>query len=251
MKTTSLALSLFFVTAASQAFASSPSHDPSLSRLGPPQPPSMASAVEPTVSLSAHASTKVPSDEMVVSLQVEREGTNLGALNQAVLAELQSALSQAKSISGVRARLGNVRTHQAYSPQGKPNGWRVHGEVVLDSKKLKELGDLTGHLSQKLQLSNVSFRLSAEKKLELEQSLLTDAAQAFRAKAQASAKALGYESFRIKEVNVSQAMEGGSSPVMPMFAKSMAIREAAPASVPVEGGESEVSVTLSGSVTLR
>jgi len=246
MKTTSLALSLIFATTAASAAHVAPSVNPGQPHFAG-QP---AIQAEPTVTLSAYASTKVPSDEMVVSLQVDREGTNLGALNQAVLSELQSALSQAKSVSGVRARLGNVRTHQTYSPQGKAIGWRVYGEVVLDSKKLKELGDLTGHLSQKLQLSSVAFRLSDEKKLELEQSLLTNAAQAFQAKAKASAKALGFETFRIKEVSVSQGMEGGR-PVMPMVADSMVMRKAVAASVPTEAGESEVSVTLSGSVTLR
>lgn len=206
----------------------------------------------PSVSLTAQAQIKVPSDEMVVLLRVEKTGTNLGTLNETVLQELQDALARAKAVPGVHAQMGSVHTRQTYTPQGQVNGWHVQGNIVLDSKKLKDLGDLTGKLSTRLQLGNVSFRLSAERRRELEQHLLKDAAQAFRGKAQAAAVALGYSDFVIKDVSISQASTGGDGPMpVPMFAKAMSASAVGPTSVPQDAGETEVSVSLSGSVGLR
>jgi len=206
----------------------------------------------PSVSLTAQAQVKVPTDEMVVVLRMQKEGTNLGALNEAVLVELQEALSRAKAISGVHAQMGSVQTRQTYTSQGQASGWNVQGSILLDSKKLKELGDLTGKLSTKLQLGSVSFRLSAERKRELEQTLLKDAALAFRGKAQAAASALGYAEFVIKDVNISQASTGGDMPMpMPMYAKALSASTLTAAAVPQDAGETEVSVTLNGSVSLR
>lgn len=206
----------------------------------------------PSITLSAQAQVKVPTDEMVVLLRVEKDGTNLGALNDAVLQELQDALTRAKAVSGVHAQLGSVHTRQTYTPQGQANGWHVQGNIMLDSKKLKELGDLTGKLSTKLQLGSVSFRLSAERRRELEQDLLKDAAQAFRGKAKAAAVALGYSEFVIKDVNISQATIGGDVPMpVPMYAKAMSASAMNASAVPQDAGETEVGVTLSGSVGLR
>ncbi len=205
--------------------------------------PASASAV---LNLSAQASVKAAADEMVVVLSVTRDGQGLGVLNQSVLAELQAARAQAAT-AGVNARLGNVSSTQTYSPQGKPWGWQVRGEVVLESRKLKELGDLAGQLSQRLALSGVSFRLSREKRLELEQALMEDAAKAFRQKAQAASLALGYAGFDLKEMSISEA--GSAVPrerlEVATFAKAAAV------ALPSEGGEFDVSVSVSGSVALR
>jgi predicted secreted protein len=218
----------------------------------PSVPPASDLQALPSVTLSAQAQVKVPTDEMVVLLRVEKEGANLGALNEAVLQELQDALTRAKSVSGVHAQLGSVHTRQTYTPQGQANGWHVQGNIMLDSKKLKELGDLTGKLSTRLQLGSVSFRLSAERRRALEQDLLKDAAQAFRGKAQAAAVALGYSDFVIKDVSISQASTGGELPMpVPMYAKAMSASVRTAAAVPEDAGETEVGVTLSGSVGLR
>lgn len=206
----------------------------------------------PSVSLAAQAQVKVPSDEMVVFLRVEKEGANLGTVNEAVLQELQDALTRAKAVSGVHAQLGSVHTRQTYTSQGQANGWHVQGNIVLDSKKLKDLGDLTGKLSTRLQLGSVSFRLSAERRRELEQDLLKDAAQAFRGKAKAAALALGYSEFVIKDVNISQASTGGDVPTpAPVYFKAMSASAMTATAVPQDAGETEVSVSLSGSVGLR
>jgi predicted secreted protein len=207
----------------------------------------------PTLTLDAQAKSLVANDEMQVIFAVERDGNDLSAMNQTVLQALAAAISDAKKVEGVRARMGTVQTNPNWTPQGKPNGWRVRGEVSLSlqnsSQNFASLGNLAGQLAQKLQLSGINFKLSDEARTAAEKQLIKNAAGAFRAKAQDAASALGYKSFDIKEVN----LNNGNNVVIrqaPMM-KAMRSDSMSAAPVPSEGGDSEVTVTFSGTVNLK
>ncbi len=207
----------------------------------------------PTLTLDAQAKSLVANDEMQVIFAVERDGNDLSAMNQTVLQALASAISDAKKVDGVRARMGTVQTNPNWTPQGKPNGWRVRGEVSLSlqnsSQNFASLGNLAGQLAQKLQLSGINFKLSDDARTAAEKQLIKNAAGAFRAKAQDAASALGYKSFDIKEVN----LNNGNNVVIrqaPMM-KAMRSDSMSAAPVPSEGGDSEVTVTFSGTVNLK
>jgi predicted secreted protein len=207
----------------------------------------------PTLTLDAQAKSLVANDEMQVIFAVERDGNDLSAMNQTVLQALSAAISDAKKVEGVRARMGTVQTNPNWTPQGKPNGWRVRGEVSLSlqnsSQNFASLGNLAGQLAQKLQLSGINFKLSDDARTAAEKQLIKNAAGAFRAKAQDAASALGYKSFDIKEVN----LNNGNNVVIrqaPMM-KAMRSDSMSAAPVPSEGGDSEVTVTFSGTVNLK
>jgi predicted secreted protein len=203
----------------------------------------------PTLTLDAQAKALVANDEMQVIFAVERDGNDLSAMNQTVLQALAAAISDAKKVEGVRARMGTVQTNPNWTPQGKPNGWRVRGEVSLSlqnsSQNFASLGNLAGQLAQKLQLSGINFKLSDDARTAAEKQLIKNAAGAFRAKAQDAASALGYKSFDIKEVN----LNNGNNVVIRQAPMMKAMRSAAP--VPSEGSDSEVTVTFSGTVNLK
>jgi predicted secreted protein len=207
----------------------------------------------PTLTLEAQAKSLVANDEMQVIFAVERDGNDLSAMNQTVLQALAAAISDAKKVDGVRARMGTVQTNPNWNPQGKPNGWRVRGEVSLSlqssSQNFTSLGNLSGQLAQKLQLSGINFKLSDDARTAAEKQLIKNAAGAFRAKAQDAAVALGYKSFDIKEVN----LNNGNNIIVrqaPMM-KAMRSDSMSSAPVPSEGGDSEVTVTFSGTVNLK
>jgi predicted secreted protein len=205
--------------------------------------PTLALA-QPTLNLTADATSKVPNDEMVVSLAIERSGADSAPLTDAVLTALTEATKAARSVAGIEVRQGNVSTNPNWD-QNKKIGWQVRGEMTLMSKDMKALSALTGKLSEKLQLAGVSFRLSESSRSAEEARLINAAADNFRAKAKAATSAFGYSNFVLNEVTVSQA--GSVMPPRPMMAMSM---KAERAGVPVEGGDSEVSVTISGKVEL-
>ena len=213
----------------------------------PVAPPAAGAA--PTLRLQAEAHESVALDEMVVVLATDREGPSVGTLNAAVLKELNAALSEAKLVQGVEVRMGAMNTQQSWDAKGRPNGWRVRGDIVLESRKLKELGDLTGRLSEKLQISGVSFQLSRERRQEVETRLIDRAAEAFSSKARAASKALGFKGYAVQDLSLDQPFTPTPSPVgRPMMALSKA---AGMESVAPEGGKTDVQVTFNGTVTLK
>jgi predicted secreted protein len=218
-----------------------------------PQPAMAASppTATPTLQLDAMASATIANDEMVVVLAVERDGQQIATLNEAVVSQLNAAIAEARRVDGVRARLGSLSTYPNVTREGKPNGWRVRGEVVLESRMLEQLSQLTGRLAEKMQLASVAFRLSSERRRIEEERLLTQAARSFQNKATQAATAFGFKSYQIRELSL---RPGGNFQPRPVYmsrsAEAMPMAASASPPVPTDGGESEVVVSVSGTVDL-
>jgi len=210
-----------------------------------------AARAAPTLQLDAMASATIANDEMVVVLAVERDGQQIAPINEAVVSQLNAALAEARRVEGVRARLGSISTFPNFTREGKPNGWRVRGEIVLESRMLEQLAQLTGRLSEKMQLASVSFRLSSERRRVEEDRLLSEAAKSFQNKATQAATAFGFKSFQIRELSLRPGGKVQPRPVyMGRSADAMPMAASAPPPVPTDGGESEVVVSVSGTVDL-
>jgi len=205
----------------------------------------------PTLQLDAMASATITNDEMVVVLAFERDGQQLAPINEAVVSQLNAAIAEARRVEGVRARLGSLSTFPNFTREGKPNGWRVRGEVVLESRMLQQLAQLSGRLSEKMQLASVAFRLSSERRRTEEDRLLTEAAKSFQNKATQAAAAFGFKSYQIRELSL---RPGGNFQPRPVYmgrsAEAMPMAASAPPPVPTDGGESEVVVSVGGTVNL-
>lgn len=209
-----------------------------------------AAQAGPTLTLAAEARARVANDEMTVTLAVERDGAQPGPPNDLVNRELADAIERARKVPGVQARLGQFWTQPVFGAQGKITGYRVRGELALESRNVAELGQLTGVLGARMQVAGIGFRVSAQRRDIERDRLLKEAADAFRAKAHAAAGALGYREYEIRTVTL---QDGQAS--QPRFqAQPMAMADgvrASPAPLPVEAGDSEISVGMSGSVELR
>lgn len=202
----------------------------------------------PVVQLEVVASSELPNDEMVVQLAVDRTGAAAEKLNDEVLDALNLALAKARRIEGVKARLGGITTQPEWGPQGKRTGWRVRGVMVLEGRDLRATGALAGELSADLQIAGVSFRLTPAARSREESRLLKEAATAFNERAQQTAAAFGFTAFELKNLNVNHAQ---GDPTRPMQMEMRASAMASKASVPTEGGEATVSLSIGGSVELK
>jgi predicted secreted protein len=203
----------------------------------------------PVLSLDAQARAAVANDEMVVMLAVERDGAQVGPLNDAVLSQLNSAITEATRVEGVKARLGSIYTQPNYTREGKTQGWRVRGEIVLESTRMPALAQLGARLGERMQLTGVQFRLSSERRQVEERRLIAEAARAFRARAADAAAAFGFAGYELKEL----ALRSGGNPPgpRPMVAMSRGGLDVAAAPLPTEGGDSDVVVGVTGSVELK
>lgn len=204
----------------------------------------------PELELQASATGYATNDEMVVHLNADQSGTEVGPLNDKVLAALRKALDAAQGVKDVKARVGSVNTMPVYDKEGQRTSWRVVGTVILEGTDLKATGDLAGKLGQDLHLASVQYRLTPARRAEAENRLIDEAAAAFRARADRATKALGFQAFDLKTVNV-QTSTSGPRPPMPMMMKSAMARDAAVESVPADGGDATIDVTMMGTVRLR
>jgi len=201
----------------------------------------------PTVQVQVTASSELPNDEMVVQLAVDRAGAVAEKLNDEVLEALNLAIAKAKTVNGVKARLGSITTQPEWGPQGKRTGWRVRGVVVLEGADLKATGALASELSADLQIAGVSFRLSRAARAREESRLLKEAAAAFNERARDTAAAFGFSAFELKNLNVNHAQGEPPRPMQMEMRASMASK----APVPSDGGDATVTLTIAGSVELK
>ena len=104
-----------------------------------------------------------------------------------------------------------------------------------------------GELASQMQVQNIAFSLSRETRLAAEQKLADQAVAAFRDKAQATTKLFGYSGYTIREVSLNES--GGVMPMPRMYA-AKAMSDSAGAPIPVEGGKSQVTVSVNGSVQM-
>lgn len=205
----------------------------------------------PTVQLQTSASALASNDEMVVTLSVEHDSTDVGAANRKVLEQTRTALEHAGKVPGVKARLSGMHTQPNWTQRGRPDGWKVRASIVLESTRIPELADLAGTLAQSMQVSGVQFRLSTEARRRIEQELLKTAAERFQAKAADVASAFGYARANPKELAVGGSAPGYMPPPRPMMAMARMGAEDAAVAMPTDGGESEVSVAVTGTVELE
>ncbi|SDC24090.1 Predicted secreted protein [Cupriavidus sp. YR651] len=200
------------------------------------------------LSLSAQAATEVPTDVVHLTLAAEQEGAEPLAISSALSARTQAVLAQAKRTAGVEAQSGGFTIHPNTDRNGRISTWRGRSEIVLQSKDFAAVSKLAGELANQMQVQNVAFSLSREARQAAETKLADQAVAAFRDKAQATTRLFGYGSYSIREVSVNES--GGMVPPMPRMYAAKAMSADAGAPIPVEGGKTQVTVSVNGSVQM-
>ncbi|HVO87475.1 MAG TPA: SIMPL domain-containing protein [Casimicrobiaceae bacterium] len=199
------------------------------------------------VTLSANAMSEVPSDTVTAVLFVEEQGTDPAEVANRVTAKLQDGFAKAKADPKVEAKSGGYQTYPVYSQQNQITGWRTRAELIVESKDFKAMGVRIEELQRTLKLAQMSFSLSHEARDRVEAQLTTEALARFRDKAKVVATAMGFGGFDLGQISIQN--DGGAPPV-PIRSGLMLAQRAEAAPVPVEGGKTTVTVTVSGSVVL-
>ena len=106
---------------------------------------------------------------------------------------------------------------------------------------------LVGELQEKLQVKSMSFSVSDEKRTGVENRLISQALDAFKARAAIVIDNLHATGYRIVDVTISTSFQ---RPPAPYPVARMAATRQAESRVAVEAGESNVSVMVSGTVEL-
>lgn len=201
----------------------------------------------PVITITASASNEVANDRMTAVLRAEADGADATQAASAVNSRMARALSQAKAVSGVDARTAGYSSYQISEPN-RPILWRVSQSLALESSDFFALSALVSKLqgNEHLLLSGLSFAVSPAKRRAAEDALTAQAIRNWQQRAQAAAQAFGATAFRTGRVTVQTNDHGRPQP---MF-KAGGVAAASPAPVSVEGGTTDVTVTVSGEAIL-
>jgi predicted secreted protein len=214
----------------------------------------VAQAQSPTpptqrVSLSANASVQVPQDLLTMSLSVLREGTDAHALQTQVNAALEAALQIARREAKpgqMEVRTGQFGLSPRYGRDSKLIGWQGSAELVLEGRDFSRITETAGKL-QTLTVASINFGLTREQFQAAQSKAQAQAIAQFRSNATEVAKGFGFSDYTLVDVRI-----GAETPA-PMMRQRMLAASSMAAETPIaaEGGTSNVTVTVSGSVQLK
>jgi len=199
-----------------------------------------------TVDLQADAQRDIANDLMNAVLFAEHNDADAAHLANTLNQAMNNAMAAAKAFQTVRVRTGGTQTYPVYDRTQRLTGWRGRAEIRLDSKDFQAASALIAKLQSSLQLGGVGFVVSPELRRQVQDELTVEAIGAFRARADIARNALGGRSYKIRRISINPA--GGPGP-RPMFSMARgAVAQEAVAAPQFEGGTSQISVAVNGSV---
>lgn len=211
---------------------------------------SLAHGAEVLTQFDTDASVEVDNDEMLVILSVSKDGNNATQISQEVLTKLTSAVERSKKHADIERKIGQISTTPAWGPNGKTKQWSAQAELQLVSTNLNALSMLASELTDVMQITHVSFSLSAQQRAVTEKKLLSTLAVNFQRKAHDLTDAFGFSRHEIKGLNFSQ--QNQNMPVMRMaMATPHAMADGAgPVPIPNDSGKTTISLHMCAQIGL-
>lgn len=200
-----------------------------------------------TIDLSAEASRSAANDLAKASAYFEATDTDPAVLSAKVNAAVQAALETTRQYPDVKVSTSGINTWPVYSRDGKSiEAWRMRSTISLESQNIPALSELLGQLQQSLAVTSLVMLPSAATRDSAADLAATDAIRAFEMRAQSLSSTLG-KRYRLKHLSVNYG--SGHGPIYPMMRSDM-MASSSPNPAPLEGGESQINVNVSGTIEL-
>jgi predicted secreted protein len=183
------------------------------------------------------------------SAYVELTGGDPAEVARKVKAAIAEGLATAKAQPGITVRSGGTHTWPIYGKTGRViENWRMRSELLLESRDAAALSTAVGKLQGgSLAIGSIQFAPAPETRRQAEDDATLEAIEAFNARAARIAATLK-KPYKIRQLSVNA---GGHSPQPYPVARGIAMMaspEGAP--MPVEAGESNVTVNVGGQIEL-
>jgi predicted secreted protein len=202
---------------------------------------------QPILTVTASATQPVTNDRMHAMMRAEADSPDAAQAANTVNGRMARALERAKAVSGVDARTTGYSSYQISEPK-QPMRWRVTQTLLLESSDFVALSGLVSRLqgTDGLVLSNLDFTVSRHARRAAEDALTEQAIQGWQQRAKLAAQAFGSQTWRPGRITIQTNDFGGPRPMY----KAGGVAAAAVAPVNVEGGTTDVTVTVSGEAIL-
>jgi predicted secreted protein len=205
--------------------------------------------IVPMVTVSASASASVANDRLHAWLRAEAENASPAAAANEVNARVAKAIARTKSVQGLTVQTSGYTTQQV-GERGHPIRWRVAQMMSIEGSDFATIAALVTRLQDDdaMLLSGLAFAVSDAKRRETEDALTQQALAAWRTRAQNAATGLGFAAWRPAHVTVNS---NDFSRPQPTYRAGVAAASGAVAPVPLEGGATDVTVTVTGDAVLE
>ncbi|THF66246.1 DUF541 domain-containing protein [Pseudothauera nasutitermitis] len=199
-----------------------------------------------TIDLSAEAARPAENDLAVATAYFEATDASSAAVARQVNRAIAAALDTAKAYGTVKTQSAGTHTWPIYGKNDrKIEGWRMRSEIRLESRDVAALSELLGKLQATLAVSQINMEPAPETRRKAVEEATVEAIRAFEQRAELIAGTFG-KTYRIRHLNVGDS--GYRPPIMRMQSVAMAAKDSMPA--PIEAGESQVGVAISGTIEL-
>jgi len=202
------------------------------------------------LTLSASASEQAQQDSVTITLSYEQESKDPDALSAALKQHLDAALQKTQNSrsDGIHVSTGQSMQFFSSTTNSVSHGttWQGKVQISLESKDFAAASKLAGELAPDMQVTNVQYSLSPETRHAAEDKLSRKAIAAFREKAAAAVHALGYRDYTIRQVSIASVPQW-----TPLAASAELPEEGTSTNLPLKGGKSTVTVTVTGSVQMK
>jgi predicted secreted protein len=199
------------------------------------------------ISLNVSAGSQVDNDTLVSVLYAQAEGNDPAHLADQINRAIGKAVAQAKTVKGVDVQTLDYSTNPIYRNQSL-TGWRVRQSIQLKSQDSTTLSELIAQLQSSLAIGSISYTVSPQRMQQVENALIDSAIQAFQARAQQVAQAMGRKGYRLVQMDLNTP---GNAP-QPRMMRSMAMEARADAAPPtLVAGSRRVEVGVHGTIELN
>ncbi|HEX2859419.1 MAG TPA: SIMPL domain-containing protein [Alphaproteobacteria bacterium] len=210
------------------------------------------------VNLSADARRTVTADKLTANVSIERDAKDAAGAQAYVNEKMQLAKVAVGDVAGVKFETGGYNTYQTNNgvgPDGKPLGaskWHARQDVTLSGGKPEDLTRLVSRLQgMGFAVQGLGYSLSQEKNDEVRESLVNEALDNIKAKAQKMADHLGMKNVRYATINLG----GDNGIVRPMmYARAAMAKSDMAESMPepvATAGTVDVQVNVNAEVHMR
>lgn len=202
--------------------------------------------------LSASATVEVRQDLLTMVLSTTREGPEPAALQTELKTALDAALAEARKNAEpgqLDVHTGNFGLYPRQGKDGRITSWQGRAELVLEGRDFARISAAAGRI-QSLGVSRADFGLSREQRARVEDEAQQKAIENFRSRGEQIARGFGFGGYTLREVTVN-SNEPYPQPQFKMRSMAAPAAMAADGAVPVEAGNSTVTVTVQGSVQLK
>ncbi len=203
------------------------------------------------LSISATERMEVEQDLLVATLSFKVENRDARKVQNDINEKMAEAVKKAKKVDTVKVNTGSYQVYERTDNRTNTKKWHGSQSLTLKSKEAEDILELVGELqSMGLTSNGLSYTLSPETAVEIQDSLMEAALEQLQERANRAAKALGKSGADLREINVS----GGGIPYQRKhYGRSMAMASAdMEMAAPVaEAGESTITLTVNARAILK